>query len=288
MLLETQNLTKKYANKLAVNQVNLTIRQGSFTTLLGTNGAGKSTLINMMIGLKKPTSGQVLTAKHLKIGVVFQNSVLDAQLTVHENLRIRAHQYANLDFNRIPQLERQLNLNQFRNQSYGTLSGGQKRRADIARALLNDPDILFLDEPTTGLDVQTRNSIWQLLLQLQEKQGLTILLTTHYLEEADQADFSYFLNQGKIVAAGTTQEIITNYAQNKLKLKPRSIPELVPTLQQLNFKFKQEKDMLIVTPQTTEQAIELLNKVGEQLVNFAYSPGSIATAFMNITGWEAK
>ena len=148
-MLETSNLTKVYGNQVAVNNLNVAIEAGSFTALLGPNGAGKSTTIQMLIGLLRPTSGQVRYRKNIKLGVVFQNSVLDDRLTVQENLEIRAKQYREVEKGAIGRLTQQLGLTSFVNQPYGTLSGGQKRRVDIARALLQNPDILFLDEPTT-------------------------------------------------------------------------------------------------------------------------------------------
>ncbi|MDF7638413.1 ABC transporter ATP-binding protein [Lactobacillus sp. ESL0791] len=287
MLLQTKNLTKKYHDKTVVNGVNLQIRQGSFTTLLGTNGAGKSSLINMLVGISTPSSGTINLQPYTKIGVVFQNSVLDNELTVKENLLIRAHQYPKFDPKLISLLGTQLGLEKFINQRYGRLSGGQKRRVDIARALLNKPDILFLDEPTTGLDVQTRTAIWKLLLQLQEKENLTILLTTHYLEEASRADFTYILNSGKIVASGTTKEIVAANAQNELRLSG-NFAKLEATLNERQISFKKEKAALVLTPKSAAAAVNILLLVNENLSDFSYSPGSLETAFMNITGWEMK
>ncbi|WEV50634.1 ABC transporter ATP-binding protein [Lactobacillus sp. ESL0731] len=286
MLLKTKNLSKKYKNKLAVNKVNLELKRGSFVTLLGTNGAGKSTLINMLVGLKQPTSGEMITDANTKIGVVFQNSVLDPELTVYENLVVRVHQYKNCPLTRINELESQLGLRNFVNQRYGTLSGGQKRRVDIARALLNNPDILFLDEPTTGLDVQTRTAIWKLILKLQKQQQLTILLTTHYLEEAKESDYCYVLAHGQIIASGTTQEIIKQHAENQLHLQPTAPEQLITLLNQLTIPFEQEKCNFLIKPASSQQALQILEVVKPYLAEFSYSPGDISTAFMNITGWE--
>lgn len=207
MLITTHNLTKKYGNKLAVDDLNLKIPQGALVAYLGTNGAGKSTTIKMLTGLIKPTSGVIETQADLKIGIVFQQSVLDKDLTVKENLISRAKMYKQVDEKWINQLIVMIGLTNFVNQRYGTLSGGQKRRVDIARALLNHPTLLFLDEPTTGLDIQTRNVIWKLLKKLQNEQGLTIFLTTHYLEEADGADLIYVLENGHVLAEGSAEEL---------------------------------------------------------------------------------
>ena len=163
MILQAKHLIKRYGDYMAVDDIQLEFEKGSFNAILGPNGAGKSTTISMLIGLKKPTKGQILYAPNTKIGVVFQASVLDEMLTVRENLAIRAQQYKEIVASRVDDLIQQLGLTAFQKQLYGTLSGGQKRRVDIARALLSQPDILFLDEPTTGLDIQTRKAIWDLL-----------------------------------------------------------------------------------------------------------------------------
>lgn len=191
MILETRHLSKIYGNKRAVHNLNLQIEAGGFTAILGPNGAGKSTTIQMLTRLLQPTTGEILYNSNIKLGVVFQNSVLDDMLTVRENLDIRAGQYNRIDKGKVDSLIEQLGLKKFSTQLYGTLSGGQKRRVDIARALLNNPDVLFLDEPTTGLDIQTRKVIWDLIHHLQMKEKMTVILTTHYLDEADDADMIY-------------------------------------------------------------------------------------------------
>ncbi|KXU01825.1 Zinc ABC transporter, ATP-binding protein ZnuC [Streptococcus constellatus] len=191
MILETRYLSKVYGNKRVVHDLNLQIETGSFTAILGPNGAGKSTTIQMLTRLLQPTTGEILYNSNIKLGVVFQNSVLDDMLTVRENLDMRAGQYNMIDKGKVDSLIEQLGLKKFSTQLYGTLSGGQKRRVDIARALLNNPDVLLLDEPTTGLDIQTRKVIWDLIHHLQMKEKMTVILTTHYLDEADDADMIY-------------------------------------------------------------------------------------------------
>lgn len=167
MLIQARGLTKKYGHKLALDQVDLDVKEGQLIAYLGTNGAGKSTTINILTGLLAPTSGTVTYANNLKIGVVFQSSVLDNNLSVKDNLYFRARMYRTYSQGWLEELIELIGLKKFLNQKYGTLSGGQKRRGDIARALIGHPNILFLDEPTTGLDLQTRLAIWQLLEKLQ-------------------------------------------------------------------------------------------------------------------------
>ena len=230
MILQAKGLTKNYGDHTAVKDINLEFKKGSFNAILGPNGAGKSTTISMLIGLKRATNGQIIYAPNTRIGVVFQASVLDEKLTVKENLAIRAQQYKGIKGGRVEDLINQLGLTAFQKQLYGTLSGGQKRRVDIARALLSNPDILFLDEPTTGLDIQTRKSIWDLLYRLQRDEGMTIILTTHYLDEADEADQLYIIDHGKVIAQGSAAEIKSEYASNLLKIcfKDKQVEKFLP------------------------------------------------------------
>ena len=231
MILQAKHLTKRYGTHMAVDDIQLEFEKGSFNAILGPNGAGKSTTISMLIGLKKPTQGQIRYAPNTKIGVVFQASVLDEMLTVRENLTIRAQQYKEIAASRVDDLIHQLGLTAFQKQLYGTLSGGQKRRVDIARALLSRPDILFLDEPTTVLDIQTRKSIWDLLYRLQKDEGMTIILTTHYLDEADEADQIYIVDYGKVIAQGSATAIKSQYASNILKIRFKEMKDLEKLLQ---------------------------------------------------------
>lgn len=281
MLITTQNLTKKYGNKIAVNQLDLAIPQGALVAYLGTNGAGKSTTINMLVGLLKPTGGIISYAKDLKIGVVFQNSVLDDHLTVSENLQSRAAMYQGIDQDWIERLTKMMVLTKFLHQRYGTLSGGQKRRVDIARALLNHPNLLFLDEPTTGLDIQTRNVIWGLLRKLKYEQGLTIFLTTHYLEEASNAELIYILEEGKVLATGSAAQLKQQYARNSLLLtfKDNTVPEGAKLVDHRRYE---------INGINHEQALTLLDHYRSSLENFEYRQGDLDDAFVNITGKEIQ
>lgn len=281
MLITTKNLSKKYGNKLAVDNLDLAIPQGALVAYLGTNGAGKSTTINMLIGLLKPTSGAISYAKGLKVGVVFQNGVLDDNLTVKENLRSRAAMYQGIDQDWIERLTKMMGLTKFLHQRYGTLSGGQKRRVDIARALLNYPNLLFLDEPTTGLDIQTRNVIWEFLRRLQREQGLTIFLTTHYLEEASNADQIYVLEAGRVLATGSAAQLKKQYAQNTLVMAFKD--QTVPTGAQLISHQRYQMEGLDYA-----HALTVLNHYQDSLVNFEYRQGTLDDAFVNITGKEIQ
>lgn len=288
MLVETKNLSKIYGEKVAVNGLDIQIERGSFTAILGPNGAGKSTTIQMLIGLLKPTSGQICYAEKLRLGVVFQNSVLDARLTVLENLTIRAKQYKEMPAGRIERLVSQLGLSAFVKQPYGTLSGGQKRRVDIARALLNSPDLLFLDEPTTGLDIQTRESIWSLLKQIQKEEKMTIVLTTHYLNEADDADKIYIVDHGQVIAQGSADQIKGNYARNILRILSQDVAGLEKSFPR-DCAWEQIKEgEFILHPKTTQEALTLLAQTGPYIEQFEFQPGTMDDAFMALTGREVR
>ncbi|OYR97197.1 ABC transporter ATP-binding protein [Lactobacillus taiwanensis] len=283
MLIETYNLTKKYGKKLALNKVDLKVDRGQLVAYLGTNGAGKSTTINILTGLLKPTSGTITYAKDLKIGVVFQNSVLDDVLSVKDNLNLRAQMYHDISKNWLEQLIDLIGIRKFLNQKYGTLSGGQKRRVDIARALIDRPNILFLDEPTTGLDLQTRIVIWNLLQKLQKEQGLTIFLTTHYLEEAENADQMYILENGQVLANGSAHEIKNKYAPSKLVIKLNENQQLTTAYPII------AKDKHIELNGLDEnEAITLLHQNQAKIKSFEYRQGSIDDAFINIAGKELQ
>ena len=283
MLIETYNLTKKYGKKLALNKVDLKVDRGQLVAYLGTNGAGKSTTINILTGLLKPTSGTITYAKDLKIGVVFQNSVLDDVLSVKDNLNLRAQMYHDISKNWLEQLIDLIGIRKFLNQKYGTLSGGQKRRVDIARALIDRPDVLFLDEPTTGLDLQTRIVIWNLLQKLQKEQGLTIFLTTHYLEEAENADQMYILENGQVLANGSAHENKNKYAPSKLVIKLNENQQVTTAYPVI------AKDKHIeLNGLDKDEAITLLHQNQAKIKSFEYRQGSIDDAFINIAGKELQ
>ena len=287
MILQAKGLTKNYGDYTAVKDINLEFKKGSFNAILGPNGAGKSTTISMLIGLKRATNGQIIYAPNTRIGVVFQASVLDEKLTVKENLAIRAQQYKGIKGGRVEDLINQLGLTAFQKQLYGTLSGGQKRRVDIARALLANPDILFLDEPTTGLDIQTRKSIWDLLYRLQRDEGMTIILTTHYLDEADEADQLYIIDHGEVIAQGSATEIKSEYASNLLKIcfKDKQVEKFLPK----NMPVEKENEFeYSLYPKSQLEAIDYLTQVREKIASFEFRPGTMDDAFIALTGREVR
>ena len=288
MILQAKNISKRYGNHLVVDNIQLQVKRGTVNAILGPNGAGKSTTISMVIGLKQPTQGEIIYEPGTKIGVVFQTSVLDEMLTVRENLAIRARQYKELKPNRVSDLIGRLGLSAFQKQRYGTLSGGQKRRVDIARALLSQPDILFLDEPTTGLDIQTRKSIWDLLYQLQREEGMTVVLTTHYLDEADEADQIYIVDHGKVIAQGSALDIKSQYAKNILKIRFKEI-EQIESLKTSGMSVEQQSQMeYVFQPESEREAIDYLAQVRDRIAHFEFRPGTMDDAFIALTGREVR
>ena len=288
MILQAKNISKRYGNHLAVDNIQLQFKRGTFNAILGPNGAGKSTTISMLIGLKQPTKGEIIYEPGAKIGMVFQTSVLDEMLTVRENLAIRARQYKGLKPNRVSDLIGRLGLSAFQKQRYGTLSGGQKRRVDIARALLHSPDLLFLDEPTTGLDIQTRKSIWDLLYQLQREEGMTVVLTTHYLDEADEADQIYIVDHGKVIAQGSALDIKSRYAKNILKIRFKEIQQ-IESLKTSGMSVEQQSQLeYVFQPESEREAIDYLAQVRDRIAHFEFSPGTMDDAFIALTGREVR
>lgn len=288
MILQAKNISKRYGNHLAVDHIHLQFEKGTFNAILGPNGAGKSTTISMLIGLKQPTQGDIIYEPGTKIGVVFQTSVLDEMLTVRENLTIRARQYKGLKPNRLSDLIDRLGLSAFQKQKYGTLSGGQKRRVDIARALLHGPDLLFLDEPTTGLDIQTRKSIWDLLYQLQREEGMTVVLTTHYLDEADEADQIYIVDHGKVIAQGSALDIKSQYATNILKIRFKERQQ-IESLKFSGMSVEQQSQLeYVLRPESEREAIDYLVQVRDKLAHFEFRPGTMDDAFIALTGREVR
>lgn len=228
-IIEVQNLVKDYKDIHAVRDISFSVDEGSFFAFLGVNGAGKSTTINILCTVLEKTSGVVkiggydLDTQKSKIkdliGIVFQNPVLDKQLTVKENLVSRAAYYGFTKAetrSRLDELTEIFNLTEILNRRYAKLSGGQRRRVDIARALINRPKILFLDEPTTGLDPQTRIQVWSTIHKLRRETGLTVFLTTHYMEETADCDNVVIIDSGKISANDTPHNLKKQYAHNRL------------------------------------------------------------------------
>lgn len=235
-ILKAEGLKKYFGKVKAVDGVDFSVSQGGLVALLGQNGAGKSTTINIICTLLKKDAGCVRVCGadvdlqpdevRANIGVVFQGSIMDRTLSVSDNLLLRAGFYGlngTQARERLKNLDGMLDLKEIFSRQYGKLSGGQRRRTDIARALIHTPKLLILDEPTTGLDPQSRLSVWETIENLRRETGMTVLLTTHYMEEADRADEIIIMDSGKIAAQGSPVSLKNRYSRDCVK-RMRSAP----------------------------------------------------------------
>ncbi|WP_413627560.1 ABC transporter ATP-binding protein [Fructilactobacillus vespulae] len=289
----TKNLTKSFGNFKAVSELNLTINRGEFVTILGPNGSGKSTTIEMMTGLLQPNSGSIeidgigSNEKNYRnrIGVVFQNSLLDKQFSVIKNLKIRAEMYSSVTETDILAIAKLIGIDSFLEKKYGVLSGGQRRRVDIARALLSHPQVLFLDEPTTGLDVQTRTAIWEVLEKLQSEWKTTIILTTQYLEEAENSDFIYIIDHGKMLIHDTVPGLKARYPQNLLVITSNHLDKIQVEKDSMKRITEQKVTIKVETPAT---AIKILKENEPYINNFEFRENTMDDIFMELTGREMR
>lgn len=295
-IIKVNNLVKNYGSFQAVKDISFEVEKGSLFAFLGPNGAGKSTTIDILSTLITKNAGDVTINgwdldKHdhkirKNIGVVFQVSVLDDLLTIQENLSVRGSFYGlegNVLKERIKEASRITQCDDFLNRRYGKLSGGQRRRADIARALINKPKILFLDEPTTGLDPETRISVWKTIRNMQEEFDMTVFLTTHYMEEAANADIITIINKGEIVAKGTPYELKTKYTKDLLKIYNPS-DKVIQYLRDENMAYKLEKNIMVIEITQTSSAINILSDLKEHIISFEMINGDMDDVFLNIIG----
>jgi len=296
-IIEVTDLTKTYGALTAVDHVSFTVEKGSLFGFLGPNGAGKSTTISILTTILAPESGAVNysiidedprllgqddAAIRSRIGVVFQDSLLDKALTVRDNLETRGRLYGV----GVGDLVAALQLDEIMAQKYGTLSGGQRRRVDIARALLATPEILFLDEPTTGLDPQSRNLVWETLDALRTRFGLTVFLTTHYMEEAERADQVTVIDHGRVIAAGTPDALRAAYSHDRLKL--RGGPGLEEALSRAGVVWARRLDVIEIDVQSGFQALDIVNAHRPLIEDFEVVHGTMDDVFLNLTGTNLR
>lgn len=298
-IITVKNSKKTFGDLKAVKGIDFYVELGKLFAFLGPNGAGKSTTIDILCTLLKPDSGEIKIDGQIlgkeddairnTIGVVFQDSVLDPLLTVRENLTTRARFYKMNKHNLKEAVEKAAlttDVVAFMDRPYGKLSGGQRRRADIARALVNTPKILFLDEPTTDLDPKTKESVWQTIYDLQKKTGMTIFLTTHYMEEAATADFIIILNQGQIVAKGTPYNLQEKYSSDTMRIKPKNFDIIKSLLDGEQLTYKEKNGLIIAELTETMTSISILERAKPFLESFEVIHGSMEDVFLNITGGE--
>ena len=280
--IEVQELTKRYGEQVAVDHISFRVKAGSLIGFLGVNGAGKTTVINMLATLLKPDGGKVSVCGYElgkednkireAIGIVYQQNCLDELLTVKENLLCRGilHGLSKKDARKqYDKLTEILKLGDITKKKYKTLSGGQKRRCEIAAALMHAPKILFLDEPTTGLDPATRIDVWNIIEQLQREERMTVFLTTHYMEEAAKADDIIIIDRGRIITSGTPFELKEQYASDKLKLYRKGEVETI-------------------TLKSTMEAIPLIQKYAGEVEGFEVIQGNMDDVFVNVVGKELE
>ena len=300
-ILQVDNLIKRYgkSNTNAVDNISFEVKAGELFCLLGVNGAGKSTTINIICTLIEKTAGDI-TLSGLKlgkddnairqnIGVVFQGNTLDSVLTAKENILLRAPFYGmtkKQGKKRLEYLSKRLSMTSFLNKRYGKLSGGQRRKCDIARALLAEPKILFLDEPTTGLDPQSRLELWETIEEIRKDSNMTVFLTTHYMEETEHADRVAIMDHGKILCIDTPQKLKTQYSSDTLRLvvKQGHNAKLESHLKD----FELTADTYTVKLKNGVDAIDFLPQIKPYLDSFEMEKGNMDSVFLNIVGRSAE
>lgn len=292
-VIEVKHLKKMYKEHIAVNDISFDVNEGELFAFLGENGAGKSTTINILCTILNKTEGEIKVCGHTlgkeddairdKIGIVFQNSVLDPKLTVKENLYLRGAYYGLSKkeiADRLKNLGSHFEMEDIWNRKYEKLSGGQRRRVDIMRALIHKPQILFLDEPTTGLDPKSRKLVWDYINHLRKDKGMTIFLTTHYMEETRDADRVVILDKGQIISQGTPAELKSRYTSSKLVwYTPQSNPaeELLK-----DYEFTYDADHYNVS--FDNSITEFIYNNREVIRDYEVIKGSMDDVFLNLTG----
>lgn len=292
-ILDVKDLDKSFGDVHAVNNISFKVKKGELFAFLGVNGAGKSTTISIICGLLKKDKGTVLVdgsdidhgldKASKTLGVVFQNSALDKPMSVKDNLRSRAALYGiyGKEFkNRLDELATMLDFKKLLNRKVGKLSGGQRRKIDIARALIHKPKILILDEPTTGLDPQTRKIIWNVMDDLREKENMTIFLTTHYMEEASDADYVVILDRGQIVARGTPVELKNEYTGDFITLYGVDEEEV----KKLNLPYEKIQNSYRIEVEDTSKATELILNNPSLFKDYEIQKGKMDDVFLSVTG----
>ena len=300
-IIEVDKLSKSYGPVKAVQEISFYVEKGDLFAFLGPNGAGKSTTIDIITTVLMPDKGTVVVDGLVlgkeddkirsSIGVVYQDNLLDRLLTVEENLFFRAGFYG-FTKDQIKESVRNAiittGIQDYAKQRYGKISGGQRRRADITRALINTPQILFLDEPTTGLDPQTRKNLWEVIRKLQRDREMTIFLTTHYMEEAAEADYVVVIDEGKIAARGTPFELKEKYTSDLLKLSFKDEIKGLSDLADWGITYTKAGDQFIIRLPHTTDALPILDRCRENLNGFEVLNGTMDDAFIGITGKEIR
>ena len=300
-IIEVKNFTKKYGDFTAVNDISFTVEEGTIFAFLGPNGAGKSTTINTLCTIFEKTSGTLLidgkdvssqkSEVRSTIGVVFQDSTLDAKMTIDENLKMHCVFY------NIPKKEveeriqfvlKLVDLLGERKKLVGALSGGMKRRVEIARGLIHYPKVLFLDEPTTGLDPQTRAHIWEYIVKLQKERNITIFLTTHYMEEAEICNKIAIIDGGIIVAHDTPYALKKEFTKDKAYITTKNGPELEQLLAQYEIKYLKREGYYKIDAENIDLLLQVISLHKEDITNIEIKKGTFNDVFLEITGKKIR
>ena len=300
-ILEVHNLQKNFGPIKAVDDISFFMEEGKLFAFLGPNGAGKSTTIDIICTLLQPDAGEVQVNGHKlghhddairsSIGVVFQDGFLDPLLTVAENIKTRGKFYGlsgkrlEESFNRVVAAT---DIGEFLHRQYRNLSGGQRRRADIARALINTPKILFLDEPTTGLDPQTRMKVWETIIKMQKETNMSVFLTTHYMEEAAEADYVVIIDKGKIAAKGTPLDLKKDFAKDTLRLVFDDLPNLTKALDEHRVIYETRPQEIVIKLDATMGALAILEYARPFIRGFEVLNGTMDDVFIAVTGKEMR
>lgn len=292
-IIKIDGLYKSYGDVKAVQDLSFCVKKGELFAFLGLNGAGKSTTISIICGQLQKDGGRVeINGKNLdedgleirrSLGVVFQNSVLDMPLSVYDNLATRAALYGLTGAafeTRLKELASMLDFSGILNRPVGKLSGGQRRKIDLARALLHKPEILILDEPTTGLDPQTRKAVWGVINELRKTENVTVFLTTHYMEEAAEADYVVILDGGKIAAEGTPLALKNAYSGDFVFLY--GVEE--GAVQALGKPYEPVVGGYKFSVANTQDATELILKNPALFADYEITKGKMDDVFLAVTG----
>lgn len=300
-IIEVENFTKRYGDFTAVNDISFNVEEGSIFAFLGPNGAGKSTTINTLCTIFEKTSGTLLidgkdvTTQKSEvrgaIGVVFQDSTLDSKMTIDENLKMHCVFY-NVPKREVEErIQFVLNLVDLlgeRKKLVGALSGGMKRRVEIARGLIHYPKVLFLDEPTTGLDPQTRAHIWEYILKLQKERNITIFLTTHYMEEAEICNKIAIIDGGNIVAHDTPYALKKKYTKDTAYITTKNEPELEQLLRQYEMNYVKKDGYYKVDAENINLLLKVLSVQKEAITDIEIKKGTFNDVFLEITGRKIR
>lgn len=295
-IIEIEHLYKNFGDVKAVDDLSLKVKTGELYAFLGVNGAGKSTTISIICGTLAKTSGSIKVCgadennfdnAKKELGVVFQSSVLDKALSVRDNLKFRASLYGITGEKfeaRLKELDDLLHFSEFINRPVGKLSGGQKRKIDVARALIHKPKLLILDEPTTGLDPMTRKTLWEVIYSLQKSTGMTVFLTTHYMEEAAEADYVVIIDHGKIAAEGTPLELKNKYTGDFITLYTND----ENAVKSLGKPYESVQDGFRIAVKNTEEATSLIVARPELFRDYEIIKGKMDDVFIAVTGKKTE